>query len=73
MVNKNDNRPIYDRVEEEMLQYDNAYNAAIDHLLMAEAHLFEEFEGKDVSKLLSEIKNLRVKIETEFLLKVIKN
>ena len=58
---------LFERVEEEMLSYDNAYEAAIDHLKMAESHLFEEFEGSDINGMLSEIKKTRIKLENELL------
>jgi hypothetical protein len=66
MTNKTNAKTLYERVEEEMLVYDNACQAAADHLKMAESHLFEEFEGRDVLNILSELKRLRIKIETHF-------
>ena len=52
-------KSLYNRVNEESSVYSNATDAALDHLLMAEAHLFEEFEGRDHKGLLTKIKILR--------------
>lgn len=51
------------RVEEESVNYATAEHAAIDHLKMASAHLFEETEGRDVDNWLSDIEQIINKIE----------
>ena len=51
---------LYDRVIEE--DYSSAEEAAIDHLMMAHAHLFEETEGRDIDGLLSGIEKIIKKI-----------
>lgn len=54
---------LYARVVEEQPKYDCGEDAAIDHLLMAESHLFEEFEGRDINNLLTKIAEIRKLIE----------
>ena len=56
-------KTLLERVNEESAIYKSAEEAAIDHLTMAESHLFEEFEGRDVSEFLSQIKQIRQKLE----------
>ena len=51
------------RVEEESVNYATAEHAAIDHLKMASAHLFEETEGRDVDNWLSDIEKIIQKLE----------
>ena len=43
------------RVEKESSNYSTAEHAAIDHLKMAQAHLFEETEGRNIDNWLSDI------------------
>ena len=50
-------------VEEESVNYATAEHAAIDHLKMASAPLFEETEGRDVDNLLSDIEKIIQKLE----------
>jgi hypothetical protein len=51
-----------ERVEEEMKTYNSAEEAAIDHLNMAHSHLFEEFEGRDIDQILSDIVRITLKL-----------
>lgn len=51
------------RVEEESSNYLSAEHAAIDHLKMASAHLFEETEGRDVDNWLSDIEKIIKRLE----------
>lgn len=51
------------RVEEESVNYATAEHAAIDHLKMASAHLFEETEGRDVDNWLSDIEKIIKNLE----------
>ncbi len=51
------------RVEKESINYTTAEHAAIDHLKMASAHLFEETEGRDVDNWLSDIERIIEKLE----------
>jgi len=51
------------RVEKECVNYPTAEHAAIDHLKMASAHLFEETEGKDLDNWLSDIDKIIKKLE----------
>jgi len=51
------------RVEKESVNYATAEHAAIDHLKMASAHLFEETEGRDVDNWLSDIERIIQKLE----------
>lgn len=53
------------RVESESSNYKTAEHAAIDHLEMAYAHLFEETEGRDVDNLLSDIQKIIERIKTK--------
>ena len=53
------------RVNEESVKYDTMEEAAIDHLNMAHAHIFEESEGRDILKLLSSIEELVTRLETK--------
>lgn len=46
------------RVEEEAVVFSTAEHAAIDHLNMAHAHLFEETEGRDVDGWLTDIEKI---------------
>jgi hypothetical protein len=52
-----------ERVEKESVNYLTAEHAAIDHLKMAHAHLFEETEGRDVDNWLSDINKVINKLE----------
>lgn len=54
---------LYGRVVEEMEKFDSAEDAAIDHLEMTHAHLHEEFEGRDMDGLLTEVTNLLEKVK----------
>jgi hypothetical protein len=54
---------LLNRVENERVNYPTAEHAAIDHLKMASAHLFEETEGRDIDNWLSDIENIIQKIE----------
>jgi len=56
-------KTLLSRVEEESVNYATAEHAAIDHLKMASAHLFEETEGRDVDNLLSDIEKIIQKLE----------
>ena len=56
-------KTLLSRVEEESINYSTAEYAAIDHLKMASAHLFEETEGRDVDNLLSDIEKIIQKLE----------
>lgn len=56
-------KTLLSRVEEESVNYATAEHAAIDHLKMALAHLFEETEGKDVDNWLSDIEKIIQKLE----------
>ena len=56
-------KSLLSRVEEESVNYATAEHAAIDHLKMASAHLFEETEGRDVDNWLSDIEQIINKIE----------
>jgi len=56
-------KTLLSRVEEESVNYTTAEHAAIDHLNMASAHLFEETEGRDVDNLLSDIEKIIQKLE----------
>lgn len=56
-------KTLYQRVLEENNKYISAEHAAIDHLNMAHAHLFEEAEGRDVVNWLSDIDKLVNKIK----------
>jgi len=47
-------KSLLSRVEEESFNYATPEHAALDHLKMALAHLFEETEGRDVDNWLSE-------------------
>jgi len=54
---------LFKRVENESINYATAEHAAIDHLKMAHAHLFEETEGRDVNNWLSDIEKIIQKLE----------
>lgn len=54
---------LFTRVKCEYDQYNNAFDAAVDHLQMAHSHLFEEFEGRDMHKILTEIDWVITKIK----------
>ena len=56
-------KTLLSRVEEESVNYATAEHAAIDHLKMASAHLFEEIEGRDVDCCLSVFEKMIIKIE----------
>lgn len=56
-------KSLLSRVEEESVNYATAEHAALDHLKMASAHLFEETEGRDVDNWLSDIEQIINKIE----------
>ena len=56
-------KPLLSRVEEESFNYATPEHAALDHLKMALAHLFEETEGRDVDNWLSDIEQIINKIE----------
>jgi len=56
-------KPLLSRVEEESVNYATAEHAAIDHLKMASAHLFEETEGRDIDNWLSDIEKIIQKLE----------
>ena len=56
-------KTLLSRVEEESVNYATAEHAAIDHLKMASAHLFEETEGRDVDNWLSDIEKIIQKLE----------
>ena len=54
----------YQRVVDEMELYPSAYVATIDHLSMADSHLFEEMEGRDLYNIRSDIQNIITKIKS---------
>ena len=56
-------KSLLSRVEEESVNYATPEHAALDHLKMALAHLFEETEGRDVCNWLSDIEQIINKIE----------
>jgi hypothetical protein len=56
-------KSLLSRVEEESVNYATSEHAALDHLKMALAHLFEETEGRDVDNWLSDIEQIINKIE----------
>ena len=56
-------KSLLSRVEEESFNYATPEHAALDHLKMALAHLFEETEGRDVDNWLSDIEQIINKIE----------
>lgn len=56
-------KTLLSRVEEESDWYATAEHAAIDHLKMASAHLFEETEGRNVESWLSDIEKIIQKLE----------
>ena len=51
------------RVNEESIKYDTMEEAAIDHLNMAHAHIFEESCGRDIEGLLTGIQKLVDKLK----------
>jgi len=53
---------LFERVESEKSIYDNAYEAAIDHVNMAHSHLFEEFEGRDIDYIITDLNSISKKI-----------
>ena len=55
-------KSLLSRVEEESVNYATPEHAALDHLKMALAHLFEETEGRDVDNWLSDIEQIINKI-----------
>jgi len=55
-------RTLYQRVNLESTKYDSTQSAALDHLRMAHSHLFEEFIGKDVDGLLTDINDTIIKL-----------
>lgn len=62
-------KTLLSRVEEESVNYATAEHAAIDHLKMASAHLFEETEGRDVDNWLSDdINKIIQKLENRIIL-----
>lgn len=58
-------KTLLNRVEEESVNYRTAEHAALDHLKMATAHLFEETEGRDVDNMLSDIEKIIQKLENK--------
>lgn len=52
-----------ERVDRESYFFDTAEDAAIFHLNIAQAHLFEEFESRDYCSILTSIDELRETIE----------
>lgn len=56
-------KTLLSKVEEESINFQTAEHAAIDHLSMASAHLFEETEGRDVDDWLSDIDKVIKKLE----------
>lgn len=58
-------KSLISRVDEESKIYSNHHEAALDHLSMAHAQLFEEYEGRDVDYILSNIKSLISQIEAQ--------
>ena len=49
--------------------YESAKEAAIDHLRMAQAHLFEEFEGRDVEGIMTLLSSIEDVINNKWLTK----
>ena len=62
-LNKITTKSLLSRVEEESVNYATAEHAAIDHLKMASAHLFEETEGRDIDNWLPDIQKMIQKLE----------
>jgi hypothetical protein len=56
-------KTLLERVEKESINYISAEHAAIDHLEMAQSHLFEETEGRDIDNWLSDIENIIKKLQ----------
>lgn len=56
-------KTFYGRVVDEMDIYDSAEEAAIDHLNMADSHLHEEFDGRDLNDIRSDIEKIIEKIK----------
>jgi len=54
---------LYSRIDKEKDNYNNAAEHAIDHLTMAQAVMFEEFEGRDVNGIYTAFDDLIEKIE----------
>jgi len=54
---------LLERVLEEKKTYNSAEEAAMDHLNMAHAHLFEEFQGRDIDQILSDIVRITLKLK----------
>lgn len=61
-----ENKTFYDRVIEDKNKYRSFEEAAIDHLLMAHSHLFEEFHGRDCDYILSDITRVIININNFF-------
>lgn len=62
-LKQNMEKTLLERVNEESVCYLSAEHAAIDHLKMAHAHLFEETCGRDVDNWLSDIDKIIKKLE----------
>jgi hypothetical protein len=54
---------LYSRIDKEKDNYSNAPEHAIDHLTMAQAIMFEEFEGRDVHGIYTMFDDLIEKIQ----------
>lgn len=59
----NETETLYSRIDKEKDNYMNAAEHAIDHLTMAQAVMFEEFEGRDVNGIYTAFDDLIEKIE----------
>jgi hypothetical protein len=57
------NKSFFQRVQDESEIYDSHEEAAIDHIRMAQAHMFEEHEGRDIDGLTAIFKQLIQKIK----------
>ena len=56
-------KTLLSRLTEESKNYDSKVEHALDHLEMAQAIMFEEFEGRDVNGIYSEFETLHKLIE----------
>jgi uncharacterized protein YpuA (DUF1002 family) len=54
----NEDDSLYERIDKESVNFDSKVQHAIDHLTMAQAIMFEEFEGRDVEGIYSEFDDL---------------
>ena len=55
-------KTLFDRVLLETNSYKDHFDAALDHLIMADSHLFEEFEGRDFENVRSDLDKIIKKL-----------